>query len=60
MSATTIENIRSIETIGMAQYQTFITDSAKNIDDPIKKNKLPLFNPQSLPKQPSKAEIQQK
>ena len=64
MSATIIENIRNIETIRMDQYQAFITDrlkgSAKDIDDPIKKNKLPLFNPQSLPKQPSKAEIQQK
>ena len=61
MNDTTIETIRSIKTIGMDQYQTFITerlkDSAKDIDDPIKKNKLPLFNSKSLPKQPSKAEI---
>ena len=63
MSATIIENIRNIETIRMDQYQAFITDrlkgSAKDIDDPIKKNKLPLFNSKSSPKQPSKAEIQQ-
>jgi hypothetical protein len=58
MSATTIETIRSIETIGMCQYQAFITErlkgSTKYIDNPIKKNKLPLFNSKSLPKQPSK------
>ena len=64
MSATTIETIRSIETIGMCQYQAFITErlkgSTKDIDNPIKTNKLPLFNSKSLPKQPSKVEIQQK
>ena len=64
MNATTIETIRNIETIGMEQYQAFITErlkgSAKDIDDSIKKNKLPLFNSKSLPKQPSKAQIQQK
>ena len=53
-----------METIGMYQNQAFITErlkgSTKDIDNPIKTNKLPLFNSKSLPKQPSIVEIQKK